>query len=95
MNGFPVTSFNVFLTDILDALLQNLEKRSLLYGSRLKQPLLGTVFLLNNYHYMHKHVAREVRLGELFGSNEDRFEKLVHQQRLDYLNRFVSLFYSA
>lgn len=88
MNGFPVTSFSAFLTDILEALLQNLEKRSQLYGTRMKQPTLGTIFLLNNYHYMLKIVIKEARLAEAFGS-EERFEKMVSKQRVEYLNRYI------
>jgi hypothetical protein len=87
MNGFPVTSFSAFLTDILEALIQNLEKRSLLYGAKMKQPVLGTIFLLNNYHYMLKILVKETSLGSVFAVG-DRFEKLVSKQRVAYLNRY-------
>jgi hypothetical protein len=87
MNGFPVTSFSAFLTDILEALVQSLEKRSLLYGIKMKQPMLGTIFLLNNYHYMLKTLAKETALGDVFAVG-DRFEKLVSKQRVTYLNGY-------
>jgi len=91
MNGFPVQSFDALMTDVLEALVQNLEKRAQLYTKQ-KQPTLGVIFLLNNFNYMYKILAKEKNLGQSFGNVEERFEKLVSKQKDAYLNSWKSVY---
>ncbi|KAJ3203751.1 Exocyst complex component 7, partial [Clydaea vesicula] len=93
MNGFPMQNFQSFLMEILDNLLINLEQRSKLYSTKLKQPTLGIMFLLNNYQYIHKIFFKEKILADTFGKDAiDNVEKLLKAQRDAYLNSWKPLY---
>lgn len=93
MNGFPVQSFGALLSDILESLIGNLERRSQLYSIKHKQPILGVIFLLNNYQYMFKILKQEKKLSQAFGNgSEEKFEKLVNKQKNEYLNSWKPVY---
>ncbi|KAI8818604.1 Cullin repeat-like-containing domain protein [Fimicolochytrium jonesii] len=86
-NPMGATAFSTIAQDVLTALTVNLDQKAKTY----KKPTLAAIFLLNNYHYMVKHV-RASGLAELVGNEEvGRLEKASQKGRQGYRDSWTSV----
>ncbi|KAJ3092877.1 Exocyst complex component 7 [Quaeritorhiza haematococci] len=89
--ALPVTTFASFMSDVIEALTTNLESKAKGY-TKSKQPTLGVVFLLNNYHYIYKTIHSQTRLLQMLGPGVDeKYSKLVTKQKEAYQDSWKPL----
>ncbi|KAL2915192.1 exocyst complex component exo70 [Polyrhizophydium stewartii] len=83
--AFPVSTFPEFVSKMIESLLTDLDIKSKGY----KKPTLTTLFLLNNYHYIHKSI-KSCKLAE-FAAPEvvDSIEKSIKKQLDVYRNSWM------
>ena len=72
--------------EVLSLLETNLETKSRQY----KKPVLTTLFLLNNYHYLLKTTLSHARFASMLGSDvEQKYEKQIAKYKNQYQDRCV------
>jgi len=85
------TAVGMYIKRVLDALGLNLENKARSYES----PFLAAIFLMNNYHFIHKaFTGNDLMLSLLeivFENAEDHYNNLVSQQGRLYQRGFTKL----
>ena len=76
----------------MDSLLVALELKNQTYITKLKQPHLGNIFLMNNYRYIFKFLQRELKVADLFiinvSDNSEHDTGDTFLKNLDHLSMF-------
>lgn len=89
--SLPFSSYAQLTIEMIDALLSNIEKKSIMYQKQSK-PILSNLFLLNNYHYISKFLKANTRVLEMCGKEiDDRVAVMSETKRVDYFDGWNSV----
>lgn len=76
--------------EIIETLLQNIDKKSTLYLKQGK-PILANLFLLNNYYYISKFLKANPKLVECGKELSDKIAVMAEMKRVDYFEGYNML----
>ncbi|KAJ3262243.1 Exocyst complex component 7 [Boothiomyces macroporosus] len=86
-NSFPATSIPDYINKIISLLLVDLDNKSKTY----KKPVLSTIFILNNAHFILKSIKSQP-LGDIIEKEvAEGIEKTIKKQMDNYRNRSLAL----